>query len=393
MGLTASLDLGSEKMVMALASVDHNSCRLTGIKIIASQGIERGKVRDKDKVRACVRSLFSELVKDREVDLLNIALTGDIVQMSERRVTVPLQKRLVEQADLARAELRCREGFGGGQDELLDVVPVAYSIDRGELIADPLGRSGRNLEVTYQVYLADYDYLTDIRDMFEGCGIGEVCFYPVVRAYCEALDISNTRTNAGKAFALADLGAMGMNVMLFRDGLLEYEARLPLGMRTIDADIMVAFGINAGPARKLKHEFGQALRAACKNKKVQIPDTKLTLESRDLSMVIQSRAEELLEGIVFLLQKWGFDTLEDEILLTGGGSRLQDIDRLLQRLSGHQVGRVVVGGIQTSREEVLRTPEYTVALGVLLCNRAEPEVSRGGLGEKLAKGLKGIFGI
>lgn len=387
MGLTASLDMGSEKMVMALAAAEHGACRLTGIKIVASQGMERGIMKDKDKAKACVRTLMSELVKDREIDVMNIALSGEALQMSERRITVPLQKRVVEQGDLYRAEQRCREGLGGGHDELVDLIPVAYSIDRGDLVADPLGRSGRNLEVTYQVYMADYDYLTDIRRLFDGCGIGDICFYPVARAYSEALD-----TAAANDFALVDLGAMGINVVLFREGMLEYEARLPLGTRTIDADIMIAFGVNGGQARKLKHEYGQALRSACKNKKVQIPDTKLTLESRDLSMVVQSRAEELLEGVVFLLQSWGFDNPEDEILLTGGGSRLQDIDLLLHRFSGHRVGRAVVKQIQTSREEVLRTPEYLVALGLLMCDQIEVEEPRKGIGEKL-KGLGKLFGI
>ena len=388
MGLTASLDMGSEKMVMALAAVDHGACRLTGIKIVASQGMERGLIKDKDKVRACVRSLMSELVKDREVEVMNIALSGEVLQMSERRITIPLQKRVVEQSDLNRAEQRCKESVGGGHEELVDMIPVAYSIDRGELVADPLGRTGRNLEVTYQVYLAKYDYLTEIRRLFDGSGIGEICFYPVVRAYTEALDVPSAND-----FALVDLGAMGINVVLFREGMLEYEARLPLGTHTIDSDIMLAFGVNAGQARKIKHEFGQALRSACKNKKIQIPETKLTLESRDLSMVVQSRAEELLEGVVYLLQTWGYDHLEDEILLTGGGSRLQDVDTLLQRMSGHPINRAAVKRIQTSREEVLRTPEYIVALGLLMCDQIEVEEPRNGIGGKLAKGIGKLFGI
>lgn len=388
MSLTASLDMGSEKMVMALASADQNACRLTGIKIVASQGMERGVMKDKDKAGLCIHSLMSELIKEREIDVLNIALSGEALQMSERRVTLPLQKRVVEQSDLYRAEQRCREGFWGGQEELVDMIPVAYSVDRGELVADPIGRTGRNLEVTYQVYTGNYDYLNNIRRLFDNSGVGEICFYPAVRAYTEALDVP-----AANDFVLLDLGAMGINIVLFRDGMLEYEARLPLGMRTIDMDIMVAFGITAGQARKLKHEYGQALRSVCKNKKVQIPDTKLTVESRDLAMVVQSRAEELVEGVVYLLQSWGFDNPEDEILLTGGGSRLQDIDVLIHRLSGHPVCRAVVKNMQTSREEVLRTPEYIVAMGLLMCDRLEVEEPRSGIGGKLAKGLGKIFGI
>ena len=389
MGFTASLDMGSEKMVMALASSERAACRLVGIKVLASQGMERGVIKDEDKVKACIRSLMNELVKDREIEVLNVALGGEVLRVSERRVTVPLQKRIVEAGDIHRAEQRCREGMGGGQDELVDVIPVAYSVDRGELMAEPLGKSGRSLEVTYQVYLAEYGYLSRMRRLFEDCGVGNVCFCPVVRAYMKALDLS-VLTND---FALLDLGAGGVNVVLFREGMLEYEAHLPLGMHTVDLDIMAAFGTNAGQARKLKHEYGQALRSQCKNKKVQIPDTKFTLESRDLSMVVQSRAEELLEGAVYLLQSWGFDRPEDEILITGGGCRLQDLDSLLHRRSGHPVVRAVARGVQTSREEVLYTPEYLVALGLLGCDSGETGETRNGLGEKVVKGLKGFFGI
>ncbi|MEG2276945.1 MAG: cell division FtsA domain-containing protein [Odoribacter sp.] len=389
MGFTASLDMGSEKMVMALASTENNACRLTGIKIVASQGIERGIVKDKEKVRACIRGLMSELLKERDVDVMIVALSGDVLRISERRITVPLQKKVVEQNDLLRAEQRCIDGFEEGHDELVDVIPVAYSIDKGDLIADPLGRSGRHLEVTYQVYAAGCDYLEGIRKLFDGTGIGEVCFSPAVRAYSEAFDVEKVK----KDFALVDFGAMKINVVLFRDGMLEYEACLPLGAHSIDNDIMKAFALSGGQARKLKHEYGQALRSACKNKKLQIPDTRLTLESRDLAMVIQSRAEELLEGVVYQLQSWGFDEPEDEILLTGGGSRLQDIDTLLNRLSGHRVGRVIAKGIHTTREEVLHTPEYLVALGLLLSDRQVPQETKGSLGGKITKGLKGIFGI
>jgi len=223
MGWTASLDMGSEKMVMALASGEGSVCHLKGIKIMASQGIEHGVIKDKEKVRMCIRSLMSELMKDREIEVMNVALSGAVLRIVERRIVVPIQKKVVEQSDLFRAEQRCIDAYGGGQDEVVDILPVGYAIDRGEMIADPLGRSGRNLEVTYQVYLADYDYLADIQRLFEGSGIQEIEFYPAVRAYAEALDVER----AERDFALVDLGAMGVNVVLFRDGMLEYEAHLP----------------------------------------------------------------------------------------------------------------------------------------------------------------------
>lgn len=113
MGWTASLDMGSEKMVMALASGEGSVCHLKGIKIMASQGIEHGVIKDKEKVRMCIRSLMSELMKDREIEVMNVALSGAVLRIVERRIVVPIQKKVVEQSDLFRAEQRCIDAYGG----------------------------------------------------------------------------------------------------------------------------------------------------------------------------------------------------------------------------------------------------------------------------------------
>lgn len=387
MGLTASLDIGSEKMVMALAMTDgRGNCRLTGIKIAASLGVERGIITDKQKAKTCIQNLMNELVKDRQIDALNIALSGDVVRMLSRDISIPLQRRVVEQADLDRAERECIKSIMAGDGEVVDVIPESYMVDRNDPVADPVGMQGRNLLAYYRVYVADTNYLADLRRMFSGLGIGSDCinFFPLARVYAEAADAAHT----GRDLAVVDLGATSLKVALFRDGMLNNEAILPLGARAIDYDVMAAFGIDAPKARKLKHEHGQALRSACKNKKIVIPDTKLTVESRDLATVVQCRMEELLEGVVFLLQSAGFDGPEDEIILTGGGSRLGDSELLLGRLSGLRVTRAKVKGIETPKEEVLRTPEYLVALGLLHCMHEEEEAPKAGIFGK----LKGLFG-
>ena len=389
MGLTASLDMGTEKMVMALGLEERGVFRLKGLKASVAQGMERGYVTDWEKVRTCVNVLMKDLLKDKEVEVMNVGLSGEVLRVSEHQVRTGVQKKVVGPGDLMRAEQRCRETVGCRRgEELVDLVPVAYSVDRGSRVADPLGRSGSELEVTYLAYKADSAYLSQVLHLFDGRRIGEVCFYPAVRSYREVLEVEQEGD-----LALIDLGAAGIDVALFRDGLLVQDAWLPLGVRTIDFDIMTAFNVNAGQARRLKHEYGEALRSVCKNKKVQIPDTNLTLESRDLAMVVQSRTEELLEGAVCLLQAWKFDASDARILLTGGGCRLKNVDMLLCRLSGHPVEVAAVHGIQTTREEVLRTPEYMVALGLLKCSHPEIGDGRSGIGQKLIAGFRGIFGI
>ena len=64
MGLIASLDIGSEKMVMAVAAEENGECRLAGIKMIALQGVQDGIITDKSKVKSYIQYLIRELAKD-----------------------------------------------------------------------------------------------------------------------------------------------------------------------------------------------------------------------------------------------------------------------------------------------------------------------------------------
>ncbi len=382
MGLTASLDIGSEKMVMAVASEDnHGDCRLMGIKMIALQGVEDGIVVDRSRVKAHVQYLLKELAGDKEVDCLNVCLGGKALRASEHKVNVPLQRKTVKENDLSRAWRKCLELVSGKSEEVVDMLPIAYAVDRGSQVTNPIGKTGRTLDVRYRVYTANEMYLSDVKKLLMDCGVAEVNVFPAVHAYMEALNVYEQE----KRLALIDMGAMHTGVMIFRGGMLEHEVSLPLGTRTIERDIMCAFRLdNLQQARKIKHTYGMAMRSLAKNEKIQIPEAKKQIEKRDLAKVIQCRLEELLEGSVYQLQQWRFTEAENEIRLTGGGSSLPDTEVLLSRLSGQKVVRAKAEGIQSSGQEILSAPACLAALGLLFCEHMEPEEEKGGIGGWLA---------
>ena len=377
MGLIASLDIGSEKMVMAVASQENGNYHLAGIKMIALQGVTDGVITDKAKVKSYIKYLIQELAKDKAIDRLKMSLSGAALRVSEHKVNVLLQRKNVKEGDLARAENKCIEAAVSREDELVDILPVSYQIDRGMVVAHPVGVAGRSLDVHYRVYLADAAYLMEIRALLADCGIEDVEFFPPVRAYMEALDVCST----DKPFALIDMGARHTAVMLWGEGMLKQEVVLPLGTHAVDTDIMKGFRIEGiQVAKQMKHQYGIALRSMCKTEKIAIPEVKKQIEKRDLAKVIQCRMEDLLEGAIFQLQQWRFNDAEKEILLTGGGSRVIGTDTLLAKLSGHKVRMAKVKGVISGNEEILSAPACLIVLGLLLCEHIELEEEKGGIG-------------
>lgn len=374
MSLVASLDMGSNKMAMALASCDgHGAASLMNVKIVASRGIKDGIIVDREKVTQCLQNMLSELLKNRTVDTIQVALSGSAIMIKKREVVIKLPRHVVEERDLLLAEKQCEETIEYRDEELIDKVVVSYNIDGDDTITEPLGKRGRELRVLYYQYVAYREYLTKVRQLLEELGFLKINFIPQTRVYQEAI----FNELESRKVALVDLGESSIKITLFNDTLLHSEATLPLGVGTIDTDISGAFKIDLGKANQLKHEEGNALRSLCKNKKVTIPETKQLIDSKDLSTVVQSRMEELLMGVTYVLQKSGLKDSLDLILLTGGGCRLCNVDTLLNRLTECKVQRAFVTELDVPREELLKTPEFFITLGLLKCIHIEPEQEEG----------------
>lgn len=379
MGFVASLDMGSDKMVMALGDKTGSDCRLVGIISVASQGVKRGKVVDKLRAKACIQRLLDRFESEHQVhiDSLNIALSGAWVKQIEDRENIKFPRpKDIDFGDLLEMEKKCRSVVASGNEEIVDVVPFAYYVDK-ESERDPIGLSARRLDIHYHVYVARREDLDVLRDLLVGVGVEKVDFYSAAGASQKALI---TTSVSERDFALLDLGADSIKVQVFQDGLVFFDEELPLGCSTVDRDLNTAFSIHdMEKAQKLKHEFGMALRAVCKNRKIMIPDTKYCIDSHDLVHVEQSRLEELLEGAIFQMQQSDcYEDLEDGIFLTGGGSRVTGIDTLLSKLSGHTVRFAKVLSVKADRESILKTPEYLTALGLLQCERKEVRKAKSG---------------
>ncbi|MDR0982354.1 MAG: cell division protein FtsA [Culturomica sp.] len=382
MELTAALDIGSDKIVMAIGEERQDgTCILKGMKMIASGGVEKGVVTDFGKVHSYVHYLLKELDKERQVVSVNVMLPYSTLQVSEHKITVPVQRKTVKESDIDRAETKCREMIAARSEELIDITPVAFYVDRSKYTLQPLGSPAKDLEVRFRAYKADKGYLNELKSIFSEVGIEDIRFYPPPTAYMQALDVDDD-----SHFVLVDMGASHTSIIMFHNGLPVREATLPLGTDTVDRDIAAAFQItDFALAKPIKHKYGEAIRSMGSYGKVQIPELKVEINRKDLLQVIQCRLEELLEGVVYQLQQWGF-TKEGIIYLTGNGSSLLHTTELLSLISGNKVKYAKALNVQTDNDALLDNRACFGVLGLLTCSDDDTrEEQSGGLGGWFSK--------
>lgn len=112
-------------------------------------------------------------------------------------------------------EKKCRSVVGAGDEEVVDVVPFAYYVDK-ESEVNPVGVTAKRLDVHYHVYVARSSELRDLRDMFANLGVDKIDFYSMAGAAQKAMITAGSDMFN---FALLDLGADSIKVQVFQDGL------------------------------------------------------------------------------------------------------------------------------------------------------------------------------
>ena len=382
MELVAALDLGSDKIVVALASIDNRGYKLESLKNMTSRGIEHGVIKDFSAVRNDVRDLLEDTLFNKNVSLLRVSLSVNVFNIQKHTVEYHLGRLPVTDIDLQKAQQKCLDSLSSKGD-IISVLPINYVFDKTNSVSNPINKTGQLLEITYIVYTVNSDYIARLNQIFDYINPAikrEYC--PSIYAYQELIPRDGV---------ILDIGADGMEISIFTDYLLKNHAYLPLGGNVVDSDIAAGFRIEEMQARKLKQNHGQALKSTCKNRTVQIDGTEKCVERRDIATIMQLRLEELFEGVIYFLNTCKSFNPQKPIFLTGGLSQVEDISILLNRMSSCKIERLAIARIHTERNDILEKPEYAVALGLLL--RTSPTQEQESKGPKiLDRILKTIFG-
>ena len=126
-------------------------------------------------------------------------------------------------------------------------------------------------------------------------------------------------------------------------------------------------------AEKLKVKFGSALADEVYNNRViAIPGLKgrdpKEISEKNLALIIQARAEEILDYVMFQIQQSGYGSkLIGGIVLTGGGALLKDLDKLTEYHTGI-TARIGIPAEQLAHGnlEQVYSPVYSTGIGLLL---------------------------
>lgn len=373
--IVVALDIGTTK-VCAVAGYknQHGKLEILGVGKVNSEGVMRGVVSNIEKtVRAIIEAVEqAQRTAHQDFKIVHVGIAGQHIKSLQHRGMLTRDNNHTEigHADIERLINDMYKLVLPPGDKILHVIPQEYTIDHEQGITDPIGMSGIRLEANFHIITGQITASQNIQKCVErtGLNVGSITLEPIASA---AAVLSEEEKDAG--IALVDIGGGTTDITIFSEGIIRHTAVIPFGGEVITKDIKDGCMVMSQQAEKLKVKFGSALaEEVYDNRIITIPGLKgrdpKEISEKNLSRIIQARVEEILDYVVWEIRRSGFENkLIGGIVLTGGGSLLNHIDKLTEFHTGMsaRIG-IPVEHLAHGYSEQVSSPIFSTVIGLLL---------------------------
>ena len=379
--LVVGLDIGTSKVAALVAEIaPDGALQVLGMGSHESKGLKKGVVVNiESTVSAIQRALEeAELMADCKIASAFTGIAGSHIKSFNSTGMVAVKEREVTAIDVERAVDTARAVNIPTDQQILHVLRQEFIIDGQEDVREPVGMSGVRLEVKVHIVTGAVSAAQNIVKCVRRCGleVNDLILQPLASARAV---LSDDERDLG--VCLVDIGGGTTDLAIFTHGAIRHTAVIPIAGDQITNDIAMALRTPTPEAEAIKTRHGVALRQlADPNESIEVPgigDRPPRVMSRQtLAEVIEPRAEELFTLVQQVLRESGYEELlSSGVVLTGGSSMMQGMVELGEEIF-HMPVRIGMPRYQGALADVVCSPRYATAMGLLLEGRAQIQAGR-----------------
>ncbi len=372
--LVAAIDIGTLKTRGAIGRfTPEGKLEIVAFCEAMTLGVRNGVVVNIDEAALSIKSVISSLEKS-----LNLKVRRVYAGISGQRICNRLTTgyRITENGEVTQTIINSLVGEAqrytlGTGEKVYHLTPQEFIVDGERGVNNPIGMAGRRVDASFTVISASESYEQNLRRSLEKGGYELAGTF--INPYVQGTGfLSKDEKEAG--VILIDFGAGTTGVSLYYENKLRLAAELPFGGNVISNDIREGCNIIPRHAEMVKIQCGYAFSELVpENKFAQIPEVEgwhaKEISFRNLSGIIQARLEEIIEGVNYQLESTKLlNKLGAGIVLTGGGSNMMGIDKLVSYMTGFDVrfGRPVVPIRENLFNEQLMNTQSANLFGLLI---------------------------
>jgi len=372
--IAIALDIGTTK-VCAIAGCknEYGKIEILGLGSVKSEGVSRGVVSNIDKTVKAINEAIQIAQKNAKTKFgrVHVGIAGQHIKSIHHHGLLVRNEpeSEISEADVSKLISDMHKLVLPPGDKILHVFPQEFTVDDESNIVDPIGMSGVRLEANFHIITGQISASRNIMRCVEkvGLDVADITLEPIASSKAVLTD---EEKEAG--VALIDIGGGTTDITIFKDSIIRHTSVIPFGGNVVTNDIKEGCTVMKDQAERLKVKFGSALAdEVVDNRVITIPgfrgrDTK-EISERNLSKVIEARVREIFDYVLWEIKRSGYESkLIAGIVLTGGGSLLNDIELLSENHTGlsTRIGQPIEH-LAHGYSSMISSPIYSTAVGLL----------------------------
>ena len=398
----AGLEIGTSTICVVVGEVLGNgSIKILGVGQAPSRGVRKGEIVDFETAQTCLNDALVEAEEKSDVEISNVylAVSGSHIESLCNKGSIRIPEvdgvNEISEEDLDEVREIARDIKLPPENVFLHSIIRDYYVDGQEGVQNPVGRQGQVVEADYHIIHGIKTRLQNtIRCVREiPINVEEVVFSPIAAA-----QVMLKRDDKDRGALLIDIGGGVTDYVMYTGGSVAQSGCIGVGGDHITNDISVVMKIPLTRSEKLKIDHGCALPENDEDSSIVLDDdplkSGLEIDKELLNQIINARATEIFEQLKDRITKHdNLDTLGAGVFLTGGASKLKDIDKLAEDILGLPVSLASISSM-SGASAPFENPQLATAMGLIRyaqmieSDKSENET----LVSKIGKKIGGIFG-
>ena len=319
-----AIELSSSKVTGAVGIETYN-----GMKIIATAStrvdgyISKGVVRNVDKtseaITYIINSLEPNLIGENGEEIMikkaYVSLAGLTIHSIQSKITrgfdtyTKITSDIINEMELENDyRFQVPEGYSKVQ-----VITQEYKVD-GKTDHNPVGAPAMTIEGCYLNIVIKKQFLEQLKESFKQANVEIEDSFIAARMDADILLTKDARRNG---CALVNIGAETTTIAIYNNDNLRMLKVLPLGSNNITRDLC---------AEQISYDEAEVIKIT---RGYKAPgNEKEPIDNETASNVINARMGEIMQNVKYQIEESG--EMIHNIIFTGGGSRLKNINLLFE---------------------------------------------------------------
>ena len=376
--LIVGLDIGTTKICAIVGEMQASG----GIEVVGfgsrpSKGMRKGVVINIESTVVAIKQAVAEAatMAGCEVSQVYAGIAGGHIKGFNSHGIVTVKDREVTKGDMGRVIDAAKAVAMPVEREILHILPQEYVVDQQDGIKEPLGMNGNRLEARVHIVTGAGSSAQNIIKCAQRCGltVADIVLEPL--ASSEAV-LSMDEKDLG--VALIDIGGGTTDLAVWINGSIVHTSVLAIGGDHITGDIAVGLRTPIEQAEQIKVRYGCAMGALVgQEETIEVPSVggraTQVVSRKSLTQIIEPRVEEIFTLLREEMARMGNeDMLASGVVITGGSTLLAGMSEMAEDILGLPV-RVGIPQQISGLSDVVRSPKYATAVGLVLYGRAHEE--------------------